>query len=220
MLLKLRGDILHPEINFEIQLPPEDRGILGGAVHAKLNQLNEDPSALNKQVFALLVLGRFVQENPLQTGTNDGTSAVVRATVGKFLSAELNKLSSKLVPGVELNFDVRSYDDYASSQAVGRTQVDIGLKKQLFNERLSVQIGGVVDVEGVKAKQNSLSDVTSDVRVEYKLTSDGRYRLVGFSHNQYEGAIEGQIVETGVGIIYVRDFDQWKEFFKTLKQQK
>jgi len=220
VLLKLRGDILHPEINFEIQLPPEDRGILGGAVHAKLNQLNEDPSALNKQVFALLVLGRFVQENPLQTGTNDGTSAVVRATVGKFLSAELNKLSSKLVPGVELNFDVRSYDDYASSQAVGRTQVDIGLKKQLFNERLSVQIGGVVDVEGVKAKQNSLSDVTSDVRVEYKLTSDGRYRLVGFSHNQYEGAIEGQIVETGVGIIYVRDFDQWKEFFKTLKQQK
>ncbi|MBU3928547.1 MAG: translocation/assembly module TamB [Bacteroidetes bacterium] len=220
VLLKLRGDILHPEISFEIQLPPEDKGILGGAVNAKLNLLNEDPSALNKQVFALLVLGRFVQENPLQTGTSDGTSALVRATVGKFLSAELNKLSSKVVPGVELNFDVRSYDDYESSQAVGRTQVDIGLKKQLFNERLSVQIGGVVDVEGAKAKQNSLSDVTSDVTVEYKLTRDGRYRLVGFSHNRYAGAIEGQLVETGVGIIYVRDFDQWKEFFKTLKQQK
>ncbi len=220
VLLKLRGDILHPEISFEIQLPPEDKGILGGAVNAKLNLLNEDPSALNKQVFALLVLGRFVQENPLQTGTSDGTSALVRATVGKFLSAELNKLSSKVVPGVELNFDVRSYDDYESSQAVGRTQVDIGLKKQLFNERLSVQIGGVVDVEGARAKQNSLSDVTSDVTVEYKLTRDGRYRLVGFSHNQYAGAIEGQLVETGVGIIYVRDFDKWKEFFKTLKQQK
>ncbi|PIQ27834.1 MAG: DUF490 domain-containing protein, partial [Bacteroidetes bacterium CG18_big_fil_WC_8_21_14_2_50_41_14] len=220
VLLKLRGDILHPEISFEIQLPPEDKGILGGKVNAKLNLLNEDPSALNKQVFALLVLGRFVQENPLQTGTSDGTSALVRATVGKFLSAELNKLSSKVVPGVELNFDVRSYDDYESSQAVGRTQVDIGLKKQLFNERLSVQIGGVVDVEGARAKQNSLSDVTSDVTVEYKLTRDGRYRLVGFSHNRYAGAIEGQLVETGVGIIYVRDFDQWKEFFKTLKQQK
>jgi hypothetical protein len=220
VLLKLRGDILHPEISFEIQLPPEDKGILGGKVNAKLNLLNEDPSALNKQVFALLVLGRFVQENPLQTGTSDGTSALVRATVGKFLSAELNKLSSKVVPGVELNFDVRSYDDYESSQAVGRTQVDIGLKKQLFNERLSVQIGGVVDVEGARAKQNSLSDVTSDVTIEYKLTRDGRYRLVGFSHNRYAGAIEGQLVETGLGIIYVRDFDQWKELFKTLKQQK
>jgi hypothetical protein len=220
VLLKLRGEILHPEISFEIKLLPEDKGILGGAVDAKLSLLNENPSELNKQVFALLVLGRFVQENPLQSGTNDEASAVVRATVSKFLSAELNKWSSKMVPGVEINLDVRSYDDYQSEQAVGRTQVDIGLKKQLFDERLSVQVGGVVDVEGAKAKQNSVSDITSDVSVEYKLTKDGRYRLIGFSHNQYEGAIEGQVIETGVGIIYMRDFDQWKEFFKTLTQQK
>jgi hypothetical protein len=66
VLLKLRGAILHPQISFEIQLPPEDKGILGGAVNAKLSMLNEDPSALNKQVFALLILGRFIQENPLQ----------------------------------------------------------------------------------------------------------------------------------------------------------
>ncbi|MFA5417334.1 MAG: translocation/assembly module TamB domain-containing protein [Bacteroidales bacterium] len=218
--LKLRGELLHPEISFEIKLLPEDKGILGGAVDAKLSLLNENPSELNKQVFALLVLGRFVQENPLQSGTNDEASAVVRATVSKFLSAELNKWSSKMVPGVEINLDVRSYDDYQSEEAVGRTQVDIGLKKQLFDERLSVQVGGVVDVEGAKAKQNSVSDITSDVSVEYKLTKDGRYRLIGFSHNQYEGAIEGQVIETGVGIIYMRDFDQWKEFFKTLTQQK
>ena len=120
VLLKLRGAILHPEISFEIQLLPADKGILGGAVNAKLMLLNEDPSALNKQVFALLVLGRFIQENPLQTETN-ATSTVVRATVGKFLSAQLNQLSSKVVPGVELNFDIQSYDDYASGQAEGRT---------------------------------------------------------------------------------------------------
>ena len=36
VLLKLRGEILHPEISFEIQLPPEDKGILGGAVNAKI----------------------------------------------------------------------------------------------------------------------------------------------------------------------------------------
>ena len=216
--LKLRGEISHPEISFEIQLPPEDKGILGGEVNAKLNMLNEDPSSLNKQVFALLVLGRFIQENPLQTETN-GASAAVRTTVGKFLSAQLNQLSSKVVPGVELNFDVQSYDDYQSGQAQGRTQVDIGMKKQLFNERLTVQVGGIVDVEGARAKQNSASDITSDVTLEYKLTKDGRYRLKGFRHNQYEGAIEGQLVETGAGILYVRDFNKWKSFFKSPKTQ-
>jgi len=213
VLLKLRGAILKPEISFEIQLLPEDKGIMGGAVNQKLIMLNDDPSTLNKQVFALLVLGRFVQENPLQTEI-DPTSNLVRSTISNFLSAQINQLSSKLVPGMSLNFDIQSYNDYQSGQAQGRTQVEIGLKKQLFNERLSVQIGGTIDVEGEKAKQNSASNVTSDISIEYKLTKDGRYRLKGFRHDLYDGAIEGQIVETGVGVLYVYDFDKWKDLFK------
>ncbi|MGB4413405.1 MAG: translocation/assembly module TamB domain-containing protein [Paludibacter sp.] len=213
VLLKLRGALLKPEISFEIQLLPEDKGIMGGAVNQKLVMLNEDPSLLNKQVFALLVLSRFVQENPLQTESG-GTSTLIRSTVSNFLSAQLNLLSSKVVKGVDLNFNVQSYDDYQTGQAQGRTQVEIGLKKQLFNERLSVQLGGTVDVEGTAAKQNSASNITSDITIEYKLTKDGRFRLKGFRHNLYEGAIEGQLVETGVGVMYVRDFNKWKNFFK------
>ena len=219
VLLKLRGAILKPEISFEIQLMPEDKGILGGSVNQKLTLLNDDPSTLNKQVFALLVLGRFVQENPLQS-ESVGASALVRSTVGNFLSSQLNKLSSKVVPGVEMNFDIQSYDDFQTGEAQGRTQVEVGVKKQLFNERLSVQIGGTVDVEGERARQNSASDIASDVTVEYKLTEDGRYRLKGFRHNQYEGALEGQLIETGAGVVYVRDFNKWKEFFKKPEKKK
>jgi translocation and assembly module TamB len=217
VLLKLRGAILRPVIGFEIQLPPEDRGILGGAVHQKLVMLNEDVSALNKQVFALLVLGRFVQENPLQTESG-GTSTLLRSTVSNFLSAQLNRWGSQFVPGVELNFDIQSYNDYQSGEAQGRTQLELGMKKQLFNERLSVELGGSVDVEGEMAKQNNASDFTSDVTVEYKLTEDGRYRLKAFRHNQYEGAIDGQLVETGAGLVYVRNFNTWKELFSKPKQ--
>jgi hypothetical protein len=213
VMLKLRGEILHPVISFEIQLPPDEKGILGGAVNQKLSLLNEDASALNKQVFALLVMGRFIQENPLQTEST-GTSALVRATVGKLLSAQLNELSSKVISGVEVNIDIQSYDDYQSGEAEGRTQVEVGVKKQLFQDRLSIQIGGTVDVEGESAKQNTASDITGDVKVEYKLTKDGRYRLKGFRHNQYEGAIEGQLVETGVGVAFVRDFNKWKNLFR------
>jgi len=83
VLLKLRGALLKPEISFEIQLLPEDKGIMGGAVNQKLVMLNEDPSLLNKQVFALLVLSRFVQENPLQTESG-GTSTLIRSTVSNF----------------------------------------------------------------------------------------------------------------------------------------
>jgi translocation and assembly module TamB len=126
-------------------------------------------------------------------------------------------LTSKLIPGVEMNFDIQSYEDYQGGQAEGRTQVEIGLKKQLFDERLSVQLGGSIDVEGERARQNQATDIASDVQIEYRLTQDGRFRLKGFRHNQYEGAIEGQLVETGVGIVYVRDFNRWKNFFRKLK---
>ena len=216
VLLKLRGEILHPLMSFEIQLPPDQKGILGGSVNALLNLLNEDPSALNKQVFSLLILGRFVQENPLQTGSSDAT-AIVRTTAGRFLSSQLNRLSSKVLTGVELNFDIQSYNDYQSGKALGRTQVEIGVKKQLFNERLSVQVGGIVDVEGVKANQNSASDITSDATIEYKLTKEGAFRLIAFRHNKYEGAFQGQLIETGIGILHERDFKNWKEFFRAKK---
>jgi hypothetical protein len=46
-----------------------------------------------------------VQENPLQSDANNEASSIVRSTVGKFLSAQLNQLSSNVVSGVEFNFD-------------------------------------------------------------------------------------------------------------------
>jgi translocation and assembly module TamB len=219
VLLNLRGNILKPQISFEIQLPPEEKGILGGAVDQKLSLLNEDESELNKQVFALLVMGRFIQENPFETESG-GTSAMVRSTVSGFLSAQLNKLTERAIPGVELNVDIQSYDDYQTGEAVGRTEVELGVRKQLFDDRVSVKVGGAVDVEGEQAKQNAASDIASDVEVEYRLTEDGRYKLKGFRQNQYEGALEGQLVETGVGIVYERDFNKWKNFFKSPKSEK
>jgi len=217
VVLKLRGRMLQPEISFEIRLPPDQKGILGGSVNQKLSLLNEDPSALNKQVFALLVLGRFVQEDPFQAELGS-TSTLIRTSVSRFLSSQLNQLSPKVIPGVELNFDIQSYDEYQTGQAQGRTQVGIGMKKQLLNERLSVQLGGTVDVEGDKAKQNSASDITSDVTVEYKLNREGSLRLKGFRQNQYEGAIEGQLIETGIGVAFVKEFNRWKSAFRMISK--
>jgi translocation and assembly module TamB len=113
-----------------------------------------------------------------------------------------------------VNFDVQTYNDYSNGRNEGRTQVGVGVSKQLFNERLSVQVGGNVDVEGSEASRNTASDIAGDVIVEYKMSPDGTYRLKGFRSNQYEGLIEGQIIETGAGIIYVRDFETWKNLFR------
>lgn len=219
VILQLKGQLLKPEIQFEIQLPPAEKGVLGGAVNSQLTLLNEDESELNKQVFALLVLGRFIQQNPLESEAG-GVSTAARTSVSKFLTQQLNQLSSQIVKGVDLSFDVQSYDDFSDGSSQGRTELGVALEKKIFNDRLSVQVGGSIDVEGEKTSQNNVNDLTGDVTVEYMLTKDGRYRLKGFRHNQYEGILEGQLVETGAGILYNRDFNSWKSLFQKTKLEK
>ena len=219
VVLKLRGQLLKPDISFEIQLPPESRGAMGGVVSARLAQLNEDESELNKQVFALLVLNRFIQEDPLASENGNAAEGIARQTVSRYLSQQLNQWSAQHISGIELDFDVQSYDDYSTGQSQGRTELGIGLKKQ-FNDRLSVQVGGSLNIEGEGASQNNYGDLAGDILIEYKLTEDGRYKLKGFRQNQFEEIFEGQIMETGAGIVYTRDFDRWEELFRKNKEEK
>src|SRR5690606_9245302 len=106
--LQIRGELLTPEISFEIDMPESDRNALGGGVYAKIRDVNTRESDLNKQVFALLVLKRFISDNPLESEAGSGAEGVARRSVSKLLSEQLNRLSQN-VEGVELSFDVKSY---------------------------------------------------------------------------------------------------------------
>jgi hypothetical protein len=103
---------------------------------------------------------------------------------------------------------VESYQDYSTGNAEGRTQLQLALSKQLFDERVTVQVGGNVDLEGRRSQQNSLNSFAGDLKVMYKLTEDGRWQLEVFRQNSYEGAIDGDITKTGVGAVFTIDFDR------------
>ena len=211
--LKMTGFVSTPEISFDIQQPADERGALNGAVNAKLSELRADESQLNKQVFALLALNRFIGEDPLESGGAGGISSTSRASASRILTQQLSNLSERYIRGVDLNLGVNSYEDYSSGQQAGRTQLQLGVSKTLLNDRVTVQVGGNVDVEGEKAKQNNASDVAGNISIEYKLTEDGRYKLKGFRENEYENPIEGELTKTGFGVMYRRNYNKLKELF-------
>lgn len=211
--LKMTGFISTPEISFDIQLAPEDRGALNGAVNGKLAELREDESQLNKQVFALLTLRRFIGENPLESSSDGGLSSASRSSASQVLTQQLSSLSSKYINFVDLDLGVNSFEDYSSGSEQGRTQLQVGVSKQLFNDKITVRVGGNVDLEGERATQNDVNDVAGNVSVDYKLTPDGRYKLKGFRENNYENAIEGELTKTGAGVVYVRNFNTFKQLF-------
>jgi hypothetical protein len=194
-------------------MPLEKRNAFGGNVYAKIQDINTRESDLNKQVFSLLLLKRFMTDNPFESQSGNGLEGTARTSVSKILTEQLNRLSEN-VKGVQLSFDLKSYEDYSSGQATGQTSLQLGLSKNLLNDRLVVKLSGNVDIEGENTEQSSLTDYIGDLALEYKLTSDGRLRITGFRNSDFD-MIDGELVRTGAGLIYIKDYNTFRELFRS-----
>lgn len=219
VLLTMKGTLQKPQISFDIVLPERDASRLQD-VDAKLAQVRADESELNKQVFALLLLGHFVQENPLASNGSPTTAeSFVRQSASRILTDQLNRLAGNLIHGVDLTFGVNSGSDYSTGELTQRTDLTVGLSKRLLNDRLKVNVGSSFGVEGPTAPNQQASNIAGDVSVDYQLTKSGRYVVRAYRENNYEGLVEGQVIETGATFIYRIDYDKLNEFFRKPKKR-
>lgn len=212
VFINVKGVLLKPEISFNLEMAEDDRGALGGQVYAQVQQLNNQEEELNKQVFSLLVLGRFFP-GAGSDGSSGGPASLALDNVNKVLSGQLNNYSDKLFgkTGLELGFDLNS--TAGTEGSAPQTQLGISAKKRLFNDRLVVQVGSDVDVAGNQNAREG-TPIIGNVSVEYLLTQDKRLRLQGFSKNVYEGVIDGQLTVSGIALIFSREFNKFKELWK------
>lgn len=216
-LLILKGELLKPQISFDITTAEKNNAVsstVTDAVDAKLSQLREDENEMNKQVFALLLLNRFIGENPFQSNSGVSAETMARQSVSKILSQQLNNLASDLIKGVDLNFDLESTEDYSTGTQNTRTDLNIGLSKRLLNDRLKVSVGSNFGLEGEARQNENTTNIAGDVTVDYSLSRDGRYMLRAYRKNDYQVALQGQIVETGVGFIITLDYDKFRDIFR------
>ena len=114
---------------------------------------------------------------------------------------------------MQLSFDVKSLQTNTGTEVKGQTKLQLGLSKNLFNDRLVVKLAGNVDIEGENTNQN-ITEYIGDLALEFKLTPDGRLRLTGFRNSNYD-MIDGELTETGAGLIYIKDYNAFKELFKS-----
>lgn len=216
-LLKMNGELLKPEITFDIVLPDGNYDVSTDVVsltQTKLEQLRQEPAELNKQVFALLLLNRFIGENPFSSESG-GTSAesLARQSVSKILSQQLNDLAGELITGVQLEFDLESTDDYTTGTMQNRTDLNVGVSKKLLDDRLKVTVGSSFAVEGQERANEESTNIAGDVALDYQLTKDGRYMVRAYRKNEYQVAVEGQVVETGVAFIITMSYNKFRELF-------
>jgi len=217
--LSMEGELMKPQIEFDIVLPADGNYMVSNDVitnvRTRLDQLRQEEGEMNKQVFSLLLLNRFVAENPFNTITSGPTvGTLARQSVSKLLTEQLNRLADDLVAGVDLNFDVISSEDYTTGQREDRTDLNVGLSKQLLNDRLKISIGSNFELDGPANSNYNASNIAGNVALDYQLSRDNRYVLRAYRKNEYEGVIDGYLIETGVGFIITLDYNRFSQIFK------
>jgi hypothetical protein len=223
--LKLTGDLMKPVVAFDIILPQDKNyGVSNdvvSTVESKLEQLRADEGETNKQVFAVLLLNRFVGENPFspEGGSGYNVETYVRQSASKLLTQQLNQLAAGLINGVDINFDVVSTEDYTTGSMRNKTDLNVNLSKKLLNDRLKISVGSEFGLEGPQTTNQQGNNIAGNLSAEYQLSRDGRYLLRFFEKNDYEGELYGYVIETGLSFVITVDYNRLKEIFKRRKQK-
>lgn len=218
VLLKLKGKVMKPEITFDIVLPEDKQNVVSTSVaeqvQRKLTEIRNDPSVLNKQVFAALILGRFISDDPFASGSGGGLEYAARQSASRFLSDQLNNIAGQLVQGFELNVGLESSEDYSTGQKSNRTDLNLSASKRLFNDRLNITVGNDFQLEGQQAQTQQSSLIPGNLSADYRLTQDGKYLVRAYRVNQLQNIIDGYVIETGVSFRLTLEYNKFKYIFR------
>ncbi|HEX8575251.1 MAG TPA: translocation/assembly module TamB domain-containing protein, partial [Flavobacterium sp.] len=118
-----------------------------------------------------------------------------------------------------LEFDLQSSEDYTSGQKQNRTDLNVGLSKTLLNDRLKVTVGSNFGLEGAQQANQEANNIAGDISADYQLSKDGRYKLRAYRKNQYQVALQGQVVETGVAFTITINYNKFRELFHRPKNE-
>lgn len=210
VLINIAGAVKKPDISFGIDLPRDIRNSYP-KVNDELDRLAEKSreEERNRQVFGLLVLNSFIQDEGAGGAPTSGlVTNAARNSVNGILTDQLNKVTGRLVKGVDIQLGVNTVDQVQGSNTYQRTSVDYKVSKSFLNKRLSFEVGGSV---GVDEKQGSGGNVSStraaQYAIIYDLTRDGRFRLRGFYENAFD-LYDGEITDSGIALMHTRDFEE------------
>ncbi|MCP4121746.1 MAG: translocation/assembly module TamB, partial [Bacteroidetes bacterium] len=213
VLLNIAGKLSSPELSFDIRLDDDAQGSYSSSVDRILNRLREDESELNKQVFSLMLFNSFTGVSSSGNATTATSGTAIRS-VGNMINSQLNRLTNN-AEGLVIDFDLDQYSNVTNDSESDLTEIELGISKSLFQDKLTISVGSSITLEGGNAEGGALSDVAGDFVLEYKITEGGKYRVKVFQTADYDNLVNDNIWKTGVGFSYQTRFGS-----RRIKKQK
>ena len=170
---------------------PED-----ASVQEELNAMSEEERG--KLAVTMLVTGMYMAEGNSTGGFN------VNNALNSFLQ---NQISNVVGQTLDVSLGMESVDDLDGGKS---TDYNFQFAKRFWNNRFRIVIGGTVSTGNSAQKDETFID---NVAIEYRLDDSGT-RYVKFFHDKnYESVLEGEIVETGLGVVLLKKVTKLGELF-------
>lgn len=216
--LKMSGNLSSPVIDFKVTVAENAPSDLASEIEKDgyLKNLEQNPVEMNKQVFALLVLNKFLSEQSSDFFSGITPEAIARQSVSKLLSDQLNLLAGDLIKGIKLDFNLNSTSMSTEAGIKARTDLNVGLSKAFLNDRLKIAVGRNFQLENTATAATS-NAIIDNLSLNYSLSTDGRYLFSAYRKNQYQAILDGFVVETGVAFTLTLDYETFKELFEKKK---
>ncbi|AFK01878.1 protein of unknown function DUF490 [Emticicia oligotrophica DSM 17448] len=217
--LSMSGNLSNPTIDFKIVVAENapSEAITEIEKDGYLKNLSQNPVDMNKQVFALLVLNKFLGEQSSDFFSGINPEAIARQSVSKLLTDQLNLLAGDLIKGIKLDFNLNSTSFNTDAGNKARTDLNVGLSKAFLNDRLKIAIGRNFQLENTTGSTAASTEIVDNIALNYSLSKDGRYLFSAYRKNQYQAILDGFVVETGVAFTLTLDYEYFKELFEKKK---
>ena len=193
-LMNLSGSLLRPMVKLNIDLP----NVSSETENLVRNYIRTEEE-INMQILYLLAIGKFY--TPDYVG-NTQSSNMMTSVLSSTLSGQLNRILSQIIDnnnwviGTNLSTGERGWTD---------VEVEGMLSGQLLNNRLLIN-GNF----GYRDNPLSNTNFIGDFEAEWLLTRTGDIRLKAYNETNDQYYTRSNLTTQGIGIIYRKDFDNWK----------
>ena len=196
----IQGQLSAPQLQFDIAAPHD------ATVQNELLAMGTDER--NKQAIAMLATGIYLNSGVKGSGLDMG------AALNSVLQSQINSLAGQ-VKNASISVGV---EDRTSAET-GDKQTDYSFRyaQRFFNDRVQIVIGGKVST-GTGAT-NSVESFIDNISLEYRLDASGTRYVRAFYNKNYESVLDGEITETGVGLVLRRKVDRLGELFIFRKKE-
>jgi hypothetical protein len=211
VLLEIQGNLMYPEIEFGIEVDdyPKNAVYNGVSIETQMtafkNKLATDEQELKRQVFSLIILKKFSDENAFNVGGSVGKS------VSEFISNQISYWVTQFDENLMLDVDLGSLDNEAFNT------FQLRMSYSFLDGRLRVtRDGGFTD----QTTGPSVESILGDWSVEYLLSPDGMLRVKIYNKTNYNtlNPTVNQSTQTaGFSLMHTKSFDEIKQIFKNTR---